>query len=148
MRDVGELGSVYVLNSECVFVFLFFVGFFDVYNTFPSLDWMSLTGLNIIDDEDVWCSSLPVLLAIASDTKVSDIYKLYWNLKKENPKMEILVLLIVFHLLLIHFSPKVRCIAFGSQIFLPRFCSFLFYFGYFFLYCLYFFNLEKMRLVN
>lgn len=43
------------------------------YNTFPSLDWTSFMGLNIIDVG----SSLLLAVIDMSDTKVSDIYKLY-----------------------------------------------------------------------
>ena len=41
-------------------------------------------GLNIIDEDDIWCSiSLPLLVAMASDTNGSEMYKLYWNVKKK-----------------------------------------------------------------
>lgn len=64
------------------------------YNTFPSLDWISLTGLNIIDE---CCSSLPVLLAMASAINVSDMYKLYWNVKKEKRTFEICLFFLMHH---------------------------------------------------
>lgn len=78
----GRCMWIFLFVLFCYFGLVWFCG--RLYNTFPSLDCMSFTGLNIIDDEDVWCSSLPVQLDMESDTNVSDMYKLYWNVKKEN----------------------------------------------------------------